>query len=121
MTSIGKAGSIEMALQGRGNIHGSGSHDGVSCCIQAGTAEHVENYSNYLWVHRTPLPMGLHCQNPLVIGEKSSKGPRAPSTVADPSVLTPFPLQKPPTQRFHRKREANANVAFFSRHVTRVS
>ena len=46
-----------------------------TCCIQAGTAEHVDNYFNYLWVYRTPLPMGLHCQNPLVIGERSSKGP----------------------------------------------
>ena len=61
MASIGKAGSIETALQGHGNIRGSGSHNGISFCIHAGTVEHVENYSKYLWVHRTPLPMGLHC------------------------------------------------------------
>ena len=92
MASIGKAGSIEMALQGHGNIRGSGSNNGVSCCIQAGTAEHVDNYFDYWWVHRTPLPMGLHCQNPLVIGERSPKGPQAPSTVAVPSVLPDDPL-----------------------------
>ena len=91
MASIGKAGNIETALQGHGDLHGSGCHIGISFCIHAGTVEHVENYSNYLWVHRTPLPMGLHCQNPLFIGEKSPKGPRAPSTVADPSVLPDGP------------------------------
>ena len=92
MVSIGKTGSIEMALQGRGNIHGSGSNNGIPCCIQAGTAEHVDNYFDYWWVHRTPLPMGLHCQNPLVMGERSPKGPRAPSTGAVPSVLPDDPL-----------------------------
>ena len=92
MASIGKAGNIETALQGRGNLRGSGSHNGISFCVHAGTVEHVENYSNYLWVCRTPLPMGLHCQNPLFIGEKSPKGPWAPSPVADPSVLPDGPL-----------------------------
>ena len=92
MVSIGKAGSIEMALQSCGNICGSGSNNGVPCCIQAGTAEHVGNYFDYWWVHRTPLPMGLHCQNPLVIGAKSPKGPQAPSTGAVTSVLPDDPL-----------------------------
>ena len=64
MASIGKAGSVEMALQGHGDIRGSGSKNGISFCIQAGTAEHVDNYFDYLWVRRTPLPMGLHYQNP---------------------------------------------------------
>ena len=64
MASIGKAGSVQTALQGHGNLCGSGSHNGISFCIHAGTVEHVENYSKYLWVCRTPLPMGLHCQNP---------------------------------------------------------
>ena len=76
MASIGKAGNVDTALQGRGNLRGSGSHNGVSCSIHAGTTEHMENYHKYLWVHRTPLPMGLHCQNPLFIGEKPPKGPR---------------------------------------------
>ena len=71
MASIGKAGNIETALQGRGNLRGSGFHNGVSCSIHAGTTEHVENYHKYLWVRRTPLPMGLHCQHPLFIVEKS--------------------------------------------------
>ena len=92
VASIGKAGNVETALQGRGNLHGSGSHNGISFCIHAGTVEHVENYSNYLWVCRTPLPMSLHCQNPLFIGAKSPKGPRAPSPVAGPSVLPDGPL-----------------------------
>ena len=92
MASIGKAGSVETALQGRGNLCGSGSHHGVSFCIQAGTVEHVENYSKYLRVCRMPLPMGLHCQNPLFIAEKSLKGPRPPSLVADPSVWPDGPL-----------------------------
>ena len=98
MASIGKAGSIEAALQGCGNLRGSGSHHGISFCIQAGTVEHMENYSKYLWVRRTPLPMGLHCQNPFTkrakgsLVEKSLKGPRAPSLVADPSVWPDGPL-----------------------------
>ena len=87
MVSTGKAGSIETALQGHGKIHGSGSGNGVPCCIQAGTALHVDNYSDYLWVHRTPLPMGLHCQNPLTMGAKSSKEPQVPTTDATSSML----------------------------------
>ena len=92
MASIGKAGNVDTALQGRGNLRGSGSHNGVPCSIHAGTTEHVENYDKYLWVRRTPLPMGLHCQRPLFIGEKPPKGPQVPSPVADPSVLPDGPL-----------------------------
>ena len=92
MVSTGKAGSIEMALQGCGNICGSGSSNGIPCCIQAGTAVHMDNYFDYLWVHRMPLPMGLHCQNPLVIEAKSSKGPQTPATGAASSVLPDDPL-----------------------------
>ena len=95
-------------------------HIGISFCIHAGTVEHVENYSNYVWVCRTPLPMGLHCQNPLFIGEKSPKGPQAPSPVANPSVLPDDPLckqQGPPPQPFHKEgRGKHANVvALFSK------
>ena len=92
MVSTGKADSVEMALQGCGNICGSGFNNGVPCCIQAGTDVHVDNYFDYLWVHRTPLPMGLHCQNPLVIGARSPKGLQAPSTGAAPSVMPDDPL-----------------------------
>ena len=92
MVSTGKAGSIEMALQGHGNIHGSGSNNGIPCCIQAGTAVHVDNYFDHLWVHRTPLAMGLHCQNPLVIGAKLLKGPQTPTSGAAPSMLPDGPL-----------------------------
>ena len=87
MVSTGKAGSIDTALQGCGNICGSGSSNGISCCIQAGTALHMDNYSDYLWVHRTPLSMGLHCQNPLTMGAKLSKEPQIPTTDATSSML----------------------------------
>ena len=84
---MGKAGSIETALQGHGNIHGSGTSNGIPCCIQAGTALHMDNYFNYLWVCRTPLPMGLHCQNPLTLGAKLSKEPLVPTTDVTSSML----------------------------------
>ena len=78
MASIGKAGNVETALQGHGNLCGSGSHNGVSCSIHAGTTEHMENYHKYLWVRRTPLPMGLHCQNPPVHRGKATEGAMGP-------------------------------------------
>ena len=87
MVSTGKAGSIEMALQGHGNIHGSETSNGVPCCIRAGTALHVDNYLDYLWVHRIPLPMGFHCQNPLTLGAGLSKEPLVPTTDATSSML----------------------------------
>ena len=92
MVSTGKAGSIETALQGHGNICGSGSSNGIPCCIQAGTAMHMDNYFDYLWVHRTPLHMGLQCQNPLVIGAKLSKVPQIPTMGAACSVLSNDPF-----------------------------
>ena len=58
----------------------------------ASPAAHVDNYFDYLWVHRTPLPMGLHCQGPLVMGARSPGGPWAPFTGAVPSVLPDDPL-----------------------------
>ena len=54
---------------------------------EAGTALHVVNYSDYLWVHRTPLSMGLHCQNPLTLGVKLPKEPLAAVTDATSSML----------------------------------
>ena len=87
MVSTGKAGNVEMALQGCGNICGFGSSNGVPCCIQAGTALHVDNYSDYLWVHRTPLPMGLHCQSPLLLRARLLKEPQLPTTDAPSSML----------------------------------
>ena len=87
MVSTGKAGNVETALQDRGNICGSGSGNGVPCCIQAGTALHMDNYSDHRWVHRTPLPMGLHCQNPLTLGAKLPKEPQVPTTDATSSML----------------------------------
>ena len=87
MVSTGKAGSIEMVLQSCGNIRGSETSNGIPCCIQAGTALHMDNDLDYLWVHRTPLPMGLHCQNPLTLGAKLSKEPLVPTTDATSSML----------------------------------
>ena len=87
MGSTGEAYSIKMALQGCGNICGSGTSNGIPCCIQAGTALHVDNYLDYLWVHRTPLPMALHCQNPLTLGIKLSKEPLVPTTDVTSSML----------------------------------
>ena len=64
MVSTGKAGSIETALQGHGNIRGSGSSNGIHAVsrqallcmwtitlIICGSMEHL-----YLWVYivRTP-------------------------------------------------------------------
>ena len=87
MVSMGKTGSVEMALQVHENIHGSETSNGVPCCIQAGTALHVVNYLDNLWVCRTPLPMGLHCQNPLTLGVKLPKEPLAAVTNATSSML----------------------------------
>ena len=87
MVSTGKAGSIKMVLQACGNIRSSETSNGIPCCIQAGIALHVDNYLDYLWVCRTPLPMGLHCQNPLTLGVKLSKEPLAPATDATSSML----------------------------------
>ena len=87
MVSMGKAGSDETALQGCGNICGSDTINGIPCCIQAGTALLMDNYFNYLWVCRTPLPMGLHCQNPLTLGPRLSREPLAPTIDAISSML----------------------------------
>ena len=84
---MGKTGTIEMALQVHENIHGSETSNGIPCCIQAGTALHVVNYSHNLWVCRTPLPMGLHCQNPLTLGAKLPKEPLAAVTDTASSML----------------------------------
>ena len=69
------------------NICGSETNNGIPCCIQAGTALHVANYLDNLWVHRTPLPVGLHCQKPLMFGVKLPKEPLAAVTDATSSML----------------------------------
>ena len=117
--------AIETALQDHGNIRGSGFKNGIPCYIQAGTVAHMDNYFDYSWVHRTPLPMGLHCQSPLGPGAKVTRGDHRPHPQVQPPVhclMTSFPLQKPPTQWSHGRREANPNVlAFFNRPETRDS
>ena len=87
MVSTGKAGSIETSLQGCGNICGSGSSNGIPCCIQAGTALHLDNYSDYLWVHRTPPTYGFTLSDSLTMGAKSSKEQQVPTTDATSSML----------------------------------
>ena len=86
MVSMGKTGTIKMALQVHENLCGSETSDGVPC-IQAGTALHVDNYLDHLQVCRTPLPMGLHCQNPLMFGVKLPKEPLAAVTDAASGML----------------------------------
>ena len=66
MASRGKTANVGMALEVCGNIRGSETSNGIPCCIQAGTAPHVMNYLDDLLVSRTPLPMGLCCQTPLM-------------------------------------------------------
>ena len=80
MVTKGKVVSAGMAPEAHGKICGSETSNGIHCCIQAGTAPHVMNYLDNLLVHRTPLPMGLHCQNPLMCGVKLPKEPLATFT-----------------------------------------
>ena len=88
MVSTGKTGSIKMALQVHKNICGSETSNGIPYCIQAGTALHVVNYSDNLWVCRTPPNLWvLHCQNPLTLGVKLPKEPLAAVTDATSSML----------------------------------
>ena len=66
MVTKGKVAKVGMALEACGNFHGSETSTGIPCCIQAGTAQHMMNCLDDLLVPRTPLPMGLHCQIPLM-------------------------------------------------------
>ena len=73
MVTNGKVVNVRMALEACGNIHGFEASDGVPGYIQAGTTPHVMNYLDDLLVTGTPLPMGLHCQTPLMSGAKLPK------------------------------------------------
>ena len=73
MVTKGKVVNAGRAPEAHGKIHGSEASNGIPCCIQAGTAPHVMNYLDDLLVPRTPLPMGLHCQTPLMSGAKLPK------------------------------------------------
>ena len=73
MVTKGKVVNAGMAPEACGKIHGSEASNGIPCCIQAGTAPHVANYLDDLLVPRTPLPMGLHCQTPLMSRAKLPK------------------------------------------------
>ena len=87
MVTKGKIANVRTALEVHGNICGSETSNGHPCCIQAGTAPHVMNYLDNLLVPRTPLSMGLHCQNPLMCGVKLPKEPLATVTDVAPSML----------------------------------
>ena len=87
MVTKGKVANVGMALEARGNIHGSETSNGIPCCIQAGTAPHVMNYLDGLLVPRTSLPMGLHCQAPLMSGAKLPKELLATATNVTLSML----------------------------------
>ena len=93
MVTKGKVANVGMALEAHGNIHGSETSNGIPCCIQAGTALHVMNYLDDLLVPRTPLPMGLHCQNPLMCGVKLPKELLATVTDVTLSMLPGGTLQ----------------------------
>ena len=66
MVTKGKVAKVGMALEAHGNFCGSETSTGIPCCIQADTAPHVMNCLDDLLVSGTPLPMGLHCQTPLM-------------------------------------------------------
>ena len=87
MITKAKVANIGMVLEAQGNIHGSETSNGVPCCIQAGTAPNVMNYLDDLLVPRTPLPMGLHCQTPLMSGVKLPKELLATATDVTLSML----------------------------------
>ena len=87
MVTKGKVAKVGMALEACGNIHGSETSNGIPCCIQAGTTPHVMNYLDDLLVPRTPLPMGLHCQTPLMFGVGLSKKLLATATNVTLSML----------------------------------
>ena len=106
MVTKGKVVSAGTAPEAHGKICGSETSNGIHCCIQAGTAPHVMNYVDNLLVPRTPLPMGLHCQNPLMCGVKLPKEPLATFTdvtlsmppgdtpnFGDPTNLTALQMQ----------------------------
>ena len=84
MVTKGKVAKVGMAHV---NIYGSETSNGIPCCIQAGTAPYVMNYLDDLLVPRTPLPMGLHCQTPLMSGVKLSKKLLATATNVTLSML----------------------------------
>ena len=87
MVTKGKVVKAGMAPEAHGKICGSEMSNGIHCCIQAGTAPHVTNYLDDLLVPRTPLPMGLHCQNPLMSGAKLPKEVLATVTNVTLSML----------------------------------
>ena len=70
--------TFETALQGRGNLCGSGHPIGISFCIHAGTVNHVENYSNYLWVRRDTSTYGFTLPEPFVHRGKVTKRATGP-------------------------------------------
>ena len=88
MVTKGRVANVGMALEACGNICGSETSNGVPCCIQVGTAPHVVNYLDDLLVPRTLLPMGLHCQTPLMSGVKLPKELLATATNVTLSMLS---------------------------------
>ena len=93
MASTGKAGSVETALAGPWEhlvvldptmASPTVSRQALLCTwtiilVICGSIE-------------TPLPMGLHCQNPLVIGAEVSKGAQTPIASAASSILSDDPF-----------------------------
>ena len=86
MVTKDKVVNAGMVPEACGKIPGSEASNGIPCCIQAGTALHVMNYLDDLLVPRLSLPMGLHCQTPLMSGVKLPKELLA--TVTDVTLST---------------------------------
>ena len=87
MVTKGKVVNVRMAPGAHGNICGFETSNGVLGCIQAGTTPHVMNYLDDLLVSGTHLPMGLHCQTPLMSGAKLPKELLATATDVTISML----------------------------------
>ena len=82
MFTKGKVVNAGTAPEAHGKIRGSEASNGIPC-----TAPHVMNYLDDLLVPRTPLPMGLHCQTPLMSGVKLPKELLATTTDVTLSML----------------------------------
>ena len=119
MVTKGKVAKVEMALEACGKIHCSKTSNGIPCCMQAGTAPHVMNHLDDLLVSRTPLPMGLHCQTPLMFEVGFSKKMLATATDVTLSLVASMTLESPLTRLLNKCKEQNLNVAaLFSKPVT---
>ena len=116
MVTKDKVANVGMALEACGNICGSETSNGTPCCIQAGTALHVMNYLDDLLVPRTPLPMGLCCQTPLMSGAKLPRNcwQQPPMSPLACCLVAPPTLGSPLTQLLNKHEKHHLNVVALS-------